>query len=154
MGIEVSGVERLRMVLEQAGERAVRGVFKQMVTEAEGVRDLARKFAPVDEGNLEQAIKVQVEGGGRDERGRFARKSVAVYIDMATPAENGRTVGDYAWEMHEHLTPYGPLQLGKRSQAKQDGQSEMVGGKFLERAAVERTKDMVDRLILEARSYL
>lgn len=154
MGVKVSGIEELRLLLEQSGEKAVRGVFNKMVEEAGQIRDLARQYAPVDEGNLEAAIKVEVEGGGRDDRGRFVRKAVAVYIDPNTPAEDGKTVGEYAWLMHEHLTPYGPLQLGERSQAKQSGQSGMVGGKFLERAASEREKDMVKRLAAEARSYL
>jgi hypothetical protein len=55
--------------------------------------------------------------------------------------------------MHENLTPYGPLNLGKNSRAKQAGQSEMVGGRFLERAADQISDGIMNRLIEVTRQY-
>lgn len=110
---------------------------------------LARKYAPLDEANLEKAIKVFPEtlptSRLRNERGQFIRQDVFVYVDgeMAVPGRPGKKVGDYAYRMHEHLAPFGPLNLGEKSQEKQARQPEMVGGKYLERAAVELTQSIM-----------
>jgi hypothetical protein len=141
MGAKVSGIINTEEMLLRLDSTAKRRVVKVLVKRAEQIRDLARKMAPVDEGNLEEAIKLRGDAVGRtrDEFGRFQRTEVDVYIDMDAPVPErpGHTVGDYAYEMHEHLTPMGPMQLGPASVAKQEGQQEQVGGGFLERAAEE-----------------
>ena len=144
MGIKVTGLDELDYNLKQTGAKTVRGVSEQMRKEAEAIRDLARKFAPIDEGNLEDAIEM-AEEGGRDAMGRFTRKQYAVFVDLLHGA-NGKVVGDYAYLMHEHLTPYGPYGLGKLSQAKQAMQPEMVGGQYLARAVQEVTRSMMQRI--------
>lgn len=139
MTLKVEGVVAVEQMLlnidREGGRRLVNELYKHAIR----TRDLARKFAPIDDGNLEQAIKVSPEQVGplRDARGRFMRTEVEVYIDLDMPIEQrpGKTIGDYAYLQHEHLTPYGPWQLGERSRAKQAGQYERVGGGFLERAA-------------------
>lgn len=153
MGMEVEGVETLQFLLTQLGEKATDGVVAQMRKEAFAMRDLARKFAPLDHGNLEEAIKVQTLGGERGPNGRFTRKSFSVFVDMNMKGYDGRPISEYAYLMHEHLTPYGPYNLGKNSQAKQEGQREMVGGMYLERAAVEISEGVMNRLIEVARGY-
>lgn len=155
MGVEVEGVETLMYLLQQNGAKAVRGAAQQMNREAHDIRDLARRFAPVDEGDLEASIRVVDQGGGRDEEtGRFVRKSYVVEVDGDYPAgtnKEGRTttVGDYAYLMHEYQVPFGTVyRLGKRSQAKQDSDpSVIVGGKFLERAVDEVSQGMIGRII-------
>jgi hypothetical protein len=141
MPTKVQGVINTEEMLLRLDTTVKKRVVKVLVKRAEMIRDTARKMAPVDEGNLEEAIKLRGDAIGRtrDEFGRFQRTEVDVYVDMDQPVPDrpGKTVGDYAYEMHEHLTPMGPLQLGPGSQAKQDGQSEQVGGGFLERAADE-----------------
>ena len=155
MGIEVTGIEELAVMLQQTGAKAQKGVSEQMKREAIKIRDLARKFAPVDYGNLEDAIQLGEDGGERDDfSGRFTRKSYTVFIDMEHPAEEGKVVGDYAYLMHEHLMPYGPFKLGEHSLAKQAGQTEMVGGMYLDRAVDQVTEGMMRRLIDVARTYL
>jgi hypothetical protein len=140
MPVTVEGIEELKLLIQQTGEKAVKGALDQMKIAGVEIQELAIKYAPVDKGNLEAAIKTDVEGGGRNEdTGQFQRKEVSVYIDMDMPVDDpGRkhqaTVGDYAYEIHEHLTPVGPKQLGPLSREKQAGQSEIVGGGFLERA--------------------
>ena len=153
MGMEIEGADRLEFLLTQLGEKASAGVVDQMRKEAIAMRDLARKFAPVDHGNLEEAIKVQTLGGERDNAGRFTRKSFSVFVDMNMKGHDGRPISQYAYLMHEHLTPYGPYNLGPNSQAKQEGQREMVGGMYLERAAVEVSEGIMNRLIQVAQSY-
>lgn len=154
MGIEYSGFDELRTNLQQIGPRAERAVTRQMKAEAYRIADLAKRFAPVDEGPLEDSIQVMQEGGGRDDRGRFARTSFTVYVDTDQQGSHGALIADYAYRMHEHLTPYGPLKLGKRSQAKQVGQSEMVGGRYLERAVQEVSDGLMNRLIEVTRRML
>lgn len=156
MGISVTGVEELKFILQKASAQAPKHVFDQMKREGKKLQTLARAMAPVDVGNLEEAITLETEGGGRDSRGRFLAKVVAVFIDMNQPVEGrpGHVVGEYAYEMHEHLTPAGPMKLGKKSQAKQAGQSETVGGGFMERAGDEIEAGMMGRLIDVARLYL
>lgn len=154
MSIEVFGLDALETMIRQGGARAQHGVVDQMRKEAENMRDLAKKFAPIDEGNLEDAIEMEERGGGRDDMGRFARKSFVVKVNLRHAAPHGKTVGDYAYLMHEHLTPYGPLNLGPLSQAKQEGQSEMVGGMYMERAVDQVTLNMMKRLIDAARVNL
>jgi hypothetical protein len=152
MSVTIEGTDNLGVLLQQVGEKAVRGIYAQMKVEAEKLAEKARENAPVDHGDLEKAIKVREAGGGRNDRGQFARKSIEVYVDETLPAHDsngrerpGKTVGDYAWEMHEHLTPAGPLQLGPKSQEK-DGGSGKVGGKYLERASDEIEKELLANL--------
>lgn len=152
MSVTIEGTDNLGVLLQQVGERAVRGIFTQMKVEAEKIAEKARENAPVDHGDLEKAIKVRETGGGRNDLGQFARKGVEVYVDGTLPAHDskgrerpGKTVADYMWEMHEHLTPAGPLQLGPKSQEK-DGGSGKVGGKYLERAADDVEKEMLGSL--------
>jgi hypothetical protein len=150
--MELEGADELMVLLRQLGPKATDGIFQQMKVEAKTIRDTARSYAPIDHGNLEDAIKMEVLGGGRDARGRFVRKAVSVFIDMEAEGHNGELISQYAYIMHEHLTPYGPLNLGKKSRAK-DGGTGMVGGRFMERAADDVSAQMMNRLINVAKTF-
>lgn len=156
MGISVSGVEQLKLVLQKASKEAPANIFKRMQAEGKDLQTLARKMAPVDVGNLEDAISISTEGGGRGSDGRFLSKAISVFVDMDAPVEGrpGHIVGQYAYEMHEYLEPYGDYQLGEKSRAKQSGQSEEVGGGFMDRAAEQIEERLMERLIAVARRYL
>lgn len=156
MSIKVYGVEELMASIEQGGERAARGVVEEMRKIALEIRDKAREYAPIDKGDLEKSIKVRDTGGGRDYFGRFSRKSVEVFVDQEMPSSDGsrHTVADYAYEMHEYLTPYGALQLGPKSRAKQAFTNGVVGGGFLERAVEEMQDGMMERLVRRSRAAL
>jgi hypothetical protein len=149
MGIQVEGIDQLRVLLTQGGQKAVRGVIEQMRKEATAIKDKAQEMAPLEFGNLEQAIKMREVGGGRNSFGQFSRKSFEVYVDgeMPVPERPGKRVSDYAWEVHQHLTPYGMKKLGEWSQAKQSTSNEVVGGGFMERAVAKVTDKMMGRLI-------
>jgi len=155
MTVTVTGIDELRYLLEQGGQKAVRGVINQMRKESEAIQKLAQEMAPIDHGNLEEAIKVR-EVGGRNSMGRFQKKTIEVYVDgdMKVPERPGKHISDYAWEIHQHLTPYGFMKLGKHSQAKQEASKEVVGGGFLERAVQKVSERMMGRLIDVARSLL
>lgn len=134
----------------QIGDRAMRGVSTVMIDEGEKIKELAKSNAPVDEGNLEEAIKMEVDRGGIHGRTR-----VSVYIDEAMEAGNNKVVGDYAILMHEGLAPYGSgaYNLGVKSQAKAAGGGD-VGGKFMERAIKEREPILMRRVYEIARRLL
>ena len=154
MGITVTGLDELKFILEKLGKSAPSNTLAAMKKEALKIQSLAVKMAPVDDGDLEKAIKVSTEGGGRDGLGRFASKSVTIYVDSDMPdtSRPGKSVGDYAYEMHEHLTPFGSLKLGPKSVSKQSGQSELVGGGYLERAADEVEEGIAKRLSKAAKA--
>jgi len=135
--------------INQAGERAVKGVSDMMKKEGEQIQELARDYAPYDDGYLEKSIKVQ---SGKDENGRVA---VTVYVDGSTPAAGGKAVGDYALLMHEGLGPYGSgyYKPGEGTMAKIYAGFK-AGGKFLERAFKERTRTLVEKAAAAARRAL
>lgn len=136
MGVKVSGVEELIAQLSQIGKKADRGVADELRRGAEEIAQLAREQAPVDEGNLEDAIKAE-----EDRSGINGRIQTYVYVDSNHPAEDGKTVGDYAEFMHE-----GSYQPGPLSVAKARGNGRIVGRKFLERAVDELKPEIVKRV--------
>lgn len=148
MGVKVTGIGDVSDMIMRLEATTRRRAVKKLQEKGVEMRDLARKMAPVDDGNLEQAIKMRPETIGerpRDELGRFARTEIEVYVDvdMPIPDRPGKVVGDYAFEIHEHLTPAGPLQLGPRSEEKnQNNGGVEVGGGYLDRAAAEIEKGL------------
>jgi hypothetical protein len=158
MGIIVDGMIETEQMLLRFDMTAKKRILAKLRAKANEVKELAQKMAPVDKGNLEQAIKVSGESGGvvRDALGRFARQEIDVYVDMEMPIEDrpDKTIGDYAYIMHEHLTPAGPLKLGEKSSEKQQGQNEIVGGKYLERALEEVGISVMGELAIELTEVL
>lgn len=152
MPLKVTGIIDTQTMLLNVDTTAKKRVRAMLIRRAYNIRDMARKMAPVDTEGLEKGIKIAGDtSGARDALGRFARIEVEVYIDMDAPVADrpGKKLGDYAYEMHEHLTPYGRLQLGEKSRAKQSSSSGvMVGGGFLERAA-EMFEKAIDEELLD-----
>lgn len=149
MGLKVEGTQALMAMLEQVGERAVRGVSDEIKKGAEEIAELAIKYAPVDEGNLEDAIKVEFDRYGINRRIR-----ATVYVDLDVRGADGVPVGRYAMAMHEGLAPYGSgaFNLGAKSRAK-DGGTGRVGGKYLERAINELSPEIFARVQRKIKSY-
>lgn len=145
MSVRVTGLIETQIMLAELSPATKRRAVGKLHEKALEIAKLARKMAPVDKANLEKAIKVFPEilplSRERNDQGQFVRQDIFVYVDTTMPApasgHQGKTVGDYAYIMHEHLTPFGPLNLGELSAAKQAGQGEVVGGKYLERAMNE-----------------
>lgn len=151
MPITVAGMIDTEMMLARVDMDTRKRITSKMYEKAQAIRTLAIKMAPIDRGNLEEAIKVnpKTPGRARNESGQFVRQEIEVYIDMDMPIPErpGKRIGDYAYEMHEHLTPYGPLQLGPKSAAKNSGAE--VGGGFLTRAMEELAQGIVGELALD-----
>lgn len=143
--------------ISQAGERAARGISQVLKEEADEIALAAISNAPVDQGNLESAIKVQRLGGNgaRDSLGRFVRTSYTIYVDGSVEAGGAKTVADYWAIMHEQLAPYGSgdYKLELRSQQKR-AEGYDVGGKFMERAVVDNEKRVYARAFWEAQKAL
>lgn len=125
---------RLVTNIKQLGDRVKRGISNVMVKEGEKMHELAVSYAPVDKGNLEEAIQLESTRSGV-----HGRTVVTLFVDESFEATDSKTVGDYLTLIHEGLAPYGSgaFNLGKKSKAKRDAGND-VGGKFLERAVDER----------------
>jgi hypothetical protein len=136
MGVTLLGLQELTASLRNVADMSSRGVRDALEHGAEDIQKLARLYAPVDEGNLEDSIKID---GTRDVSSQPGRKMFMVYVDLSHPAEGGRSVGEYAERMHE--TSYN---LGPKSAAKEDAIGMMVGPKYLERA-VEDLEDEINQ---------
>lgn len=142
MSVTVDGLyslEEMFLTLDTTTKKRVKSV---LIKEALAVQALAIKMAPIDHGNLEKAILVRGAelGATRNELGQFSRVEVEVYVNMDMPIKErpGKTIGDYAYEIHEHLEPAGGLQLGPKSQRKQSNNGGIVvGGWYLDRALQE-----------------
>lgn len=125
MGIRITGVQNLQSRISNVSERASRGAREGMEAAAEAIKDLAKQYAPVDEGSLEESIKV-AKAEDSDFRNRIA---YTVYVDENEPSPRGGVVGNYAVWIHE-----GNYNLGKKSQEKAMETGMYVGRKFLEYA--------------------
>lgn len=151
MGVKITGnflsAERLEVLIEQAGERVRKHAIEHMRKEAEEIAELAREYAPFDEGKLEKAIKVEDGGGGRDDRGRLQRKSVSVYVDDSMPGSGGAaTVGQYSYLIHEGLEPEGgAFDRREGSNRKMERNGKLVGGGFLRRALQDKAKEVISK---------
>lgn len=160
MPITVSGITNTELMLAELGTTAKKRVTARLYSEALRIRDLARKMAPVDEANLEKAIKVFPESAPssriRNALGQFTRVDIYVYVDMQMPVPDrpGKTVGDYAYIMHEHLAPFGAYNLGPKSESKQAGSDVTVGGKYLERAYAQLGNGVVEGVTQDLLSNL
>lgn len=141
MGAYIEGIDEFSQMILGVEVNTRRRVGANMVKKAEELQELARKMAPREFGNLEEAIQINGDGKQvRDEAGRFGKIQVEVFIDdtLPVPERPGHTVGDYVYAIHENLTPRGAWQLGEESQNKQAANpSVVVGGGFMDRAADE-----------------
>jgi hypothetical protein len=133
--------------ISQLGERVVRGISDVMKEEGEIIARLAQSFAPIDDGYLRAAIRME-----SDRSGVNGRTVVRVFVDMTAPGANGKLVGDYAMLVHEHLTPYGDgapyiRPWGHPGAALVPGHARHGGGgKFMERAIDLRTPILMERV--------
>jgi hypothetical protein len=152
MGIKITGAIEVEQMFAHLADEAPKRSLRALRRESKKLHTLARKMAPVDHGDLEQAIEIEeTKVGGR------GKIEIEVFVNTDKPVSDrpGKTVGHYAYEIHEHLTPMGPMQLGDRSNQKQILNPDViVGGGFMERAGEEVEKgiedavaDELDRLI-------
>lgn len=136
IGMKVTGIQQTLLRLRNTDLKVHENARKTMHRAADRIVATAKKMAPVDEHNLEEAIVKQV--GYEDKRRRLA-------IDIVVlPSVNGVRVEDYAAYMHN-----GEYNLGEKSQAKQAGQPEKVGPGFVDRAA-DREQERLRNVMVAA----
>lgn len=130
----------------QLGERAIKGMSARMRMRAIKIRDLAREYAPVDTGLLENSIDYEVKRVNR-------RNAFIVFINLDAMHQGGKKqLGDYAFIMEEELHPHGRQRgerrftLGPGSKAKR-ATGKKVGGHFLSRAVKDGTKGLMEDLV-------
>jgi hypothetical protein len=128
----------LALKIQRMGDTAARRILNVMREEGDKIAELARENAPIDDGDLEEAIEAVETRGGPN-----GRTVVSVQVDPAAVDAKGVPVIKYARVMHEALAPFGTgaFKLGPASRQK-DGGSGRVGGKFMERAMRSRIGEM------------
>lgn len=157
----------MKMLLKQLG--ATPGVVNEELMKATvEMRDMSRHMAPIDYGDLQEAIQFARRGSAeRNAKGHFMKglSTYEVWINERHPVSDpdklkeGMThVGDYAWEVHEYMSssafPNPSFKPSKKSIAAGLSHGVEAGGKFLERAAERMRDDVNNRLINVARKYI
>ena len=117
--IEAEGLDKFLRAARSLSTRLDDVVEAAMKEVADHLAARSAALAPIDKGPLEKSLKGEVAGSSR------SKTTVVVSSDLS-----------YALKMHEHLTPFGPFNLGPKSRKKNqnpppEGQ---VGGKYIERA--------------------
>jgi hypothetical protein len=153
MGLKMTrSPEFMELQIEQIGERAMKGMSEVMRRHAIRIRDLARDYAPIKTGLLENAIDYDMVKVGR-------RNSYVVFIDLDATKTTGKEgnvtqLGDYAFLMEEGLRPLARkgrvFNLGTLSRAKA-ATGKKVGGRFLARAVADGTRDVLGDAAKEVR---
>jgi len=137
MGLRI--VDTATALLENSGSKTNKKALSAMRKGGGKIQDLAQQMAPIDKGNLEDAIITQ-----EDRNGVNGRVRIFIGIDPSHSAGDGKNVGEYGELIHELLYPGGSWKLGKRSKEKQDANPGVqVGGQFIERALDELEDDIV-----------
>lgn len=156
MPVTVEGAINTEEMLLRLDTTAKKRVTFALSKRALMLQAMAIKMAPVDEHNLEKAIKTRGTDSmrARDDSGRFQKRQIEVYIDLdmevIDPHRNKpATVGQYAYEIHEHLHPAGTKELGIKSQLKQATSDVVVGGGFLDRAVEAVIDSSFDEELVE-----
>ncbi len=153
MPLDASAFEQVKLTLGRVASDAIKLSSKEVMKIGYEIQDLAKRMAPIDYGNLEQAIKIRGIGSLRDAGGRFTKGggSFEIYVDNNMVAEQPDSerknqpvyVGDYAWWVHENVQPYGQANLGPKSEEKQaTDPSVQVGGGFMDRAAEQGARNI------------
>ncbi len=154
MAFDAEGFDQLKLILKRAADlpSEMNGELKVM---AKKTQELAIHMAPIEYGDLKDAIKIQ-EVAGQGAGGRFAKglRNFVVYVDNNHPVSDERqirnnieTVGEYAWFVHEYMGwgshSGAPLEDGRsfmpseKSVAEGERYGVEAGGRFLERAGDE-----------------
>jgi len=129
----------IAMRLENIAKRTNKAATRELERGAIAIRDLARDFAPVDEGFLEESITVDHDRGGINRRNRYS-----VYVDDSLEVDAKTKVGDYARLVHEGIGKaygQGPGSLEKAAQLGVE-----VGPFFMTRALEELEGDIRRRI--------
>lgn len=127
MGLKVRGIGAVKRALVRTEQRTTKALLRHMRNSAILIRDLAREYAPVDQGDLENAI-VATEAPEVS----FGRKRQVAFVGVDSSVLGpGYNRWGFRYDIHMHEGAY---KLGPLSQAKQDASGKTVGPKYLTRA--------------------
>ena len=146
--------ERVRVNLSQEGDRAVKGISDVLRKGAEDIKELARSMAPFrnpgDHGgstdmdhHLDRAIDV------KETTDSNRRLALTVFINGRKLGNDNKKIAQYAFLIHEGLTPYGSGEF-KASDGTL-GKGPQAGGKFMERAYKELYKKILSNAVERTR---
>lgn len=136
MPIEVIGVNEVVNRLRRIEDRTTQRQLRRLKKGAKDITQTAKNYAPVDQGNLEEAITaVATREGTFKNRIEFL---IGVDKSKLGPGKNPGGF-DYDVEMHE-----GHYKLGERSKEKQERLGVIVGAKYLERALQDHEPGIIE----------
>jgi len=140
MGVKVKGYGAIKANLDRTDKRVQKHSLEWLLMAGKIIAMEAQMRAPVDEHDLEKAIKADQDP---EVRGMNRRKTVRVFVDLDALDLERRDGFDYATQMHE-----GIYNLGPKSAVKDSLTDVGVGPKYLERA-LEENIERVTRLLRE-----
>lgn len=132
MGLRIKNKREVVLALQYVDKEVNHETRKAFMEAAELVKKTTVEYAPIDEGNLEESVRIVRFGGNNQYRMRL---TIAVGGMM-----NGRNVSEYAAYVHEYTWDMrGPLTKAKGPKA---------GPRYLFRAMRDQEKEV--QKILEA----
>lgn len=146
MGLKVNfDIASIIYKIEAVGRDATNAAFAALKQGGKDIRDTAREFAPVDDHDLEKAIK---------EQSTKAEKTVWIGIDPTAYDEHGKSVAEYGAKQHALLEiggdGRGTLRLGPKSRSKDAGRG-IVGGGFMTRAFKHESKTILRKTAIKVK---
>lgn len=141
MGLIVKGLKTVQAKISRSETKVLDGSLRALRAMADLVVKEAKFNAPIDTGDLENAI-VAIEERGRNVMGQFGQVTIRVGVDTTKLRLELHGGFDYSVPMHEDPD----YNLGPRSQIKQDVQGNIVGYKYLERALKDNEAEVRRRV--------
>lgn len=141
MGLIVKGLKAVQAKISRSEVKVLDGSLRALRAMGELVAKEARLNAPVDTGDLENAI-VTIEERGRNALGQFGQVTIRVGVDTSKLRLELHKGFDYSVPMHEDPD----YNLGPKSEAKQSALGNTVGYKYLERALRENEAEVRRRV--------
>lgn len=145
MSLDLGDIEKFKIQLSRLAE-IPNVANEELKACADEVAKKARDMAPIDYGDLKQAIQVG-RRGAQGAGGRFVSglSNYEIFINERHPVSDAEKrkhgvthVGEYAWWVHEHMgwASRPSPQFNPSDRSVQEGLKRGVeaGGKFLERA--------------------
>lgn len=138
MGVELEGIEETLFKLKRAAKRTNDAELAALRKHSKIMTQRAKDYAPVDKGNLEQAIQDLETREGTFNR----RLEILIGVNPDLLGQGYFVYGErYDLIMHE-----GGYSLGPASQEKQRRTGKQVGAKFLTRAFDDILPDLMDEM--------
>ncbi len=125
MALKIKGIDATLSTFREIDRRFTEEAGAAVEKGAKDIAALARKYAPIDKGDLERSIRAQRVNDGRSTKWRV----------KVGGTQGGRNVSEYALAAHEGFsTNRKSWSLGKKSKAKAAALGVPVGPGYLRRA--------------------